>query len=64
MALRGNVDYSNKEELDMLGAEDCEKENEVLVSTKKLNLKFTWGPQEVDFEEMGYYVVEMEYVEQ
>lgn len=58
-----HVDYSNKEELDMLGAEDCEKENEVLVSAET-KLEITWEPQEVDFEEMGYYVVEMEYVEQ
>lgn len=57
-----HVDYANKEELEILGAEDCEKENEVLVSAET-KLKITWEPQDIDFEEMGYFVVEMEYVE-
>ncbi|WP_353096267.1 hypothetical protein [Tissierella praeacuta] len=58
-----HVDYSNEEELDILGATDCEKENEVLVAAET-KLRITWEPQDIDFEEMGYYVVEMEYVEE
>lgn len=55
-----HVDYTNEEELDILGAIDCEKEKEVLVAAET-RLRITCEPQDIDFEEMGYYVVEMEY---
>lgn len=57
------VDYSNKEECDSLGATDCWGEAECLVpaSTKMM---ITYVSCEDDFKEMGYYVVEMELVEE
>ena len=58
-----HVDYTNETELDMLGATDCEGEKEVLVAAET-KLTITCEPQDVDFEEMGYYVVEMEYEEE
>lgn len=58
-----HVDYTNKEELEILGAVDCDKENEVLVSADT-KLRITWEPQDIDFEEMGYFVVELEYDEE
>ncbi|ECC2008580.1 hypothetical protein FOE41_14645 [Listeria monocytogenes] len=50
------VDYTNKEEVASLGAEDCEDENEVLLppGTK---LEVTYGEDSSDLEEMGYYTV-------
>lgn len=56
------VDYNNAEEVDALGAEDCEGEKEVLVPADT-KLEITSEPYYPDFEEMGYFVVEMEYVE-
>lgn len=53
-----HVDYSNKEELEILGATGCEKEKEVLVAAET-KLVVTWEPQDVDYEEMGYFVVEL-----
>lgn len=53
-----HVDYSNEEELEILGATGCEKEKEVLVAAET-KLVITWEPQEVDYEEMGYFVVEL-----
>ena len=53
-----HVDYSNKEELETLGATGCEKEKEVLVAAET-KLVVTWEPQDVDYEEMGYFVVEL-----
>lgn len=58
-----HVDYTNEDETNILGAIDCEKENEVLVAAET-KLRITWEPQDIDFEEMGYYVVEMEYTEE
>jgi len=55
-----HVDYNNKEELEILGATDCEGEKEVLVSSETKFI-ITEEPQKIDFEEMGYFVVEMEY---
>lgn len=53
-----HVDYSNEEELEILGAAGCEKEKEVLVAAET-KLVVTWEPQDVDYEEMGYFVVEL-----
>lgn len=53
-----HVDYSNEEELEILGATGCEKEKEVLVAAET-KLIVTWEPQDVDYEEMGYFVVEL-----
>lgn len=55
------VDYTNLKETDALGATDCESEAECLVlpSTKML---ITYVSSEDDYKEMGYYVVEMELV--
>lgn len=58
-----HVDYTNEEELETLGAEDCEGEKEVLVAADT-KLRITWEPQDIDFEEMGYFVVELEYDEE
>lgn len=57
------VDYSNKEECEILGCEDCKSEGEVLVSADT-KMRIIREPQEVDFEEMGYYTVELEVVEE
>lgn len=53
------VDYNNKEELDALGATDCESEAECLVpaDTKMI---ITYVSSEDDYKEMGFYVVELE----
>lgn len=55
-----HVDYSNEQELEILGATECEKEKEVLVAAET-KLVVTWEPQDTDYEEMGYFVVELEY---
>ena len=55
------VDYENEKEVFELGAEGCEKEKEVLVPEgTKFRIKYisTFG----DFEEMGFFVVELEYI--
>ena len=55
------VDYSNEEETEEIGATDCEYEKEVLTpaGTKfKVVSVGTLG----DFEEMGYIIIEVEYI--
>ena len=55
------VDYSNDEETEEIGATDCEYEKEVLVpaGTKfKVIYIRTLG----DMEEMGYIIIEVEYI--
>lgn len=54
------VDYNNKKETETLGATDCNKEYEVLVREDAI-MRVIGEPQEVDFEEMGYYVIELEF---
>lgn len=53
------VDYTNAEETHAIGAADCEDEAECLVppTTKMI---ITSVSTEDDFEEMGYYLVELE----
>jgi len=58
-----HVDYSNEEELEILGATGCEGEKEVLVAAET-KLVVTWEPQDTDYEEMGYFVVELEVAEE
>jgi len=57
------VDYNNEEDVQVLGAEGCESEGEVLVAATT-KMRIISGPQEVDFEEMGYYTVYLELVEE
>lgn len=58
-----HVDYNNEEELETIGATGCEKEKEVLVAAET-KLVVTWEPQDIDYEEMGYFVVELELAEE
>lgn len=58
-----HVDYASEEELEILGAVDCEGEKEVLVAAET-KLVVTWEPQQTDYEEMGYFVVELEVAEE
>ncbi|WP_110954769.1 hypothetical protein [Anaerosinus massiliensis] len=55
------VDYENEEECEVLGCEDCEKEDEVLVpaSTK---MRITYVSTDLDAEEMGFYQVDLELI--
>lgn len=55
------VDYSNVDECDILSAEDCEDEKEVLIPSGT-KFRVTEEPAEVDFDEMGYYIIELEYI--
>ncbi len=57
------VDYTNKEEVIALGAEDCEDENEVLLPAGT-RLEVVYGEREDDNEEMGFYTVIFKYVEE
>lgn len=55
------VDYNNEEECEVLGCEGCEKEKEVLILPSK-KFRIVSGPSEVDFEETGFYTVELELI--
>lgn len=55
------VDYENEEECYELDAEDCESEKEVLVPAGT-KFKVTSIGSEHDLEEMGFILVEVEYV--
>lgn len=57
------VDYDNQEEVEVLSAENCEKEKEALIAS---GTKFviTYVSTDEDAQEMGYYTVELEYVEE
>lgn len=57
------VDYTNKEEVEVLGAEECEREKEVLLPAGT-KLEIVYVSTEDDYKEMGYYIVELEYVEE
>lgn len=53
------VDYDNDEECDVLGADGCESEGECLLPAET-KLKITSVSSDEDFEEMGFYEVELE----
>lgn len=55
------VDYENEEETEILGAIDCEAEKEVLVA-KNTKFRIISVSTDEDYEEMGYYSVEVEYI--
>lgn len=55
------VDYENEEETEILGATDCESEKEVLVA-KGTKFRIISVSTDEDYEEMGYYSVEVEYL--
>ena len=55
------VDYSNIEELEILSAEDCEREKEVLVP-ENTKFRVVSAGTEGDHKEMGYIAVEVEYI--
>ncbi len=57
------VDYTNEEETQILGAVDCERENEYLIP-EGTKFEITYISSNDDFDEMGYYVVEVELVEE
>ena len=53
------VDYENEEEI--LGATDCESEKEVLVA-KGTKFRIVSVSTDEDYEEMGYYNIDVEYI--
>ena len=55
------VDYSNAEELYELGADDCEKEKEVLVPSDT-KFRVTYVAPAPDMNEMGFVTIELEYI--
>lgn len=55
------VDYENEKECDILGATDCEEEAEVLVPAGT-KFKVFFVSSDDDYEEMGYYEIQVEYV--
>ena len=55
------VDYENEEECEILGATDCEEEAEVLVPAGT-KFKVIFVSSDDDYEEMGYYEIQVEYV--
>lgn len=55
------VDYENVELCEGIGAIDCERECEVLVSNNQ-KFKVVYVSNDDDFKEMGYYEVELEVV--
>ena len=55
------VDYANNEELDVLSAEDCSIEREVLVP-EGTKFKVLFAGTEEDHNEMGYITIEVEYI--
>lgn len=56
------VDYSNSEETEAICATEYEAENEVLVAAGT-QFRVTYVSSEDDYNEMGYYTVEVEYIE-
>ena len=56
------VDYDNDEECDVLDANGCESEGECLLPAAT-KLKITAVSSDEDFEEMGFYEVELEKVD-
>ena len=55
------VDYENEEETETLGATDCEEEKEVLVA-KNTKFRIISISTDEDYEEMGYYNIDVEYM--
>ena len=55
------VDYSNEEETEEIGATGCEYEKEVLIPAG-VKFKVTSVGALGDFEEMGYIIIEVEYI--
>lgn len=55
------VDYENEEETEILGATDCESEKEVLVA-KGTKFRIISVSTDEDYEEMGYYNIDVEYL--
>ena len=55
------VDYSNIKETDSIGAADCETEGEVLIPSNAV-FKIISEPYAADLEELGYYIVELEFI--
>lgn len=54
------VDYTNQKEVEILGAENCEHECEVLVPANAI-LEIISEPYDEDWKDMGYYTVELEF---
>ncbi|MBC2373679.1 hypothetical protein HBP98_16835 [Listeria booriae] len=57
------LDYSDDEICHMLGATDCEHEKEVIIA-KGTKFRVTDVSTDDDFAEMGFYKVELEYIEE
>ena len=55
------VDYENEKETETLGATDCETEKEVLVA-KGTKFRIISVSTDEDYEEMGYYSIDVEYI--
>lgn len=55
------VDYENEEETEILGATDCEAEKEVLVAAGT-KFRIISVSTDEDYEEMGYYSIDVEYM--
>ena len=55
------VDYENEEEREILGATDCEAEKEVLVPAGT-KFRIISVSTDEDYEEMGYYSIDVEYM--
>lgn len=55
------VDYENEEECEVLSCEDCEAEKEVLVA-KDTKFRILYISSDESYEEIGYYNVEVEYI--
>lgn len=55
------VDYENEEECEVLGAEDCESEGEVLITNDK-RMRIKYISTDEDYKEIGYYSVELELI--
>lgn len=55
------VDYENEEETETLGATDCEEEKEVLVA-EGTKFRIISISTDEDYEEMGYYNIDVEYM--
>ena len=55
------VDYEHEEETEILGATDCESEKEVLVA-KGTKFRIVSVSTDEDYEEMGYYSIDVEYM--
>jgi len=56
------VDYENEEECEILGAEGCENECEVLVLPSQ-KFKITYVSSDEDYEEIKYYDIWLEPIE-